>query len=150
VRNHQLQIFADSYLPVESDGIPGGDLQDVARTSFDFRTPKTVAVDFLRDADQQKVKGYDHAFLQAKGDARKAAAHVWSQDGQLQMAVYTSAPALQFYSGNYLGGTPSRTNSRTPTGKVWRWRVNFCRIHQIIRNGRSPTAYCARARSTSA
>ena len=110
VRNHQLQIFADSYLPVESDGIPGGHLQDVARTSFDFRSPKTVAVDFLRDADQQKVKGYDHAFLlQAKGDARKAAAHVWSQDGQLQMAVYTSAPAMQFYSGNYLGGTPSRT-----------------------------------------
>ena len=24
------------------------------------------------------------------------------------MTVYTSAPALQFYSGNYLGGTPSR------------------------------------------
>jgi aldose 1-epimerase len=25
------------------------------------------------------------------------------------MTVYTSAPALQFYSGNYPGGTPSRT-----------------------------------------
>lgn len=24
------------------------------------------------------------------------------------MVVYTSAPALQFYSGNFLGGTPSR------------------------------------------
>ena len=110
VRNHKLQIFADVYLPVESDGIPGGDLQNVTLTSFDFRTPKTLADDFLRDEDQQKVKGYDHAFLlQALGNADTPAAHVWSQDEKLQMTVYTSAPALQFYSGNYLGGTPSRT-----------------------------------------
>ena len=110
VRNHRLQIFADQYLPVESDGIPQGDLRDVAQTSFDFREAKVIAEAFLADADQQKVKGYDHAFLlQAKGDARQAAAQVWSQDGKLQMAVYTSAPALQFYSGNYLGGTPSRS-----------------------------------------
>lgn len=109
VRNHKLQIFADVYLPVESDGIPGGDLQNVTLTSFDFRTPKTLADDFLRDEDQQKVKGYDHAFLlQALGNADTPAAHVWSQDEKLQMTVYTSAPALQFYSGNYLGGTPSR------------------------------------------
>lgn len=110
VRNHKLQIFADAYLPVESDGIPGGELQNVTLTSFDFRTPKALAVDFLRDEDQQKVKGYDHAFLlQTLGDASRPAAHVWSQDEKLQMTVYTSAPALQFYSGNYLGGTPSRT-----------------------------------------
>ncbi len=71
---------------------------------------KTIAADFLADADQQKVKGYDHAFpLDAKGDASQPAAQVWSQDGKLQMTVYTSAPALQFYSGNYLGGTPSQT-----------------------------------------
>ncbi len=69
-----------------------------------------LADDFLRDEDQQKVKGYDHAFLlQALGDAKSPAAHVWSQDEKLQMTVYTSAPALQFYSGNYLAGTPSRT-----------------------------------------
>ena len=110
VRSHKLQIFADAYLPVESDGIPGGDLQNVTLTSFDFRTPKVLADDFLRDEDQQKVKGYDHAFLlQALGDAKSPAAHVWSQDEKLQMTVYTSAPALQFYSGNYLAGTPSRT-----------------------------------------
>ncbi|MDR6253381.1 aldose 1-epimerase [Klebsiella variicola] len=93
VRQHQLQILAQRYLPVESDGIPGGELKDVANTSFDFRQPKTIAADFLADADQQKVKGYDHAFLlDAKGDASQPAAQVWSQDGKLQMTVYTSAP----------------------------------------------------------
>lgn len=110
VRNHKLQLLADAYLPVDESGIPYDGLKDVANTSFDFREPKTVAQDFLSDDDQKKVKGYDHAFLlQAKGDATQPVGHVWSQDEKLQMTVYTSAPAIQFYSGNYLDGTLSRS-----------------------------------------
>lgn len=112
VRNHSLQLLADAWLPVDERGIPEGDLQKVALTGFDFRSPKRIAEDFLRDENQQKVKGYDHAFLlQAKGDATQPAAHLWSADEKLQMTVYTSAPALQFYSGNYLAGTPGRDNA---------------------------------------
>lgn len=110
VRHHKLQLLADRYLPVDENGIPHEGLKDVASTSFDFREPKTVARDFLSDDDQKKVNGYDHAFLlQTQGDARKAAAYLWSQDEKLQMAVYTCAPAIQFYSGNFLDGTPSRS-----------------------------------------
>ncbi|MEL4014143.1 galactose-1-epimerase [Dryocola clanedunensis] len=109
VRQHRLQLFADSYLPVDENGIPQAGLKSVEGNSFDFRTPKTIADDFLADNDQALVKGYDHAFLlRAKGDVSQPAAHVWSSDNQLQMTVYTSAPALQFYSGNYLDGTPAR------------------------------------------
>ena len=109
VRNHKLQILADEYLPVDEGGIPLDGLKSVAGTSFDFRSAKIIASEFLADDDQRKVKGYDHAFLlQAKGDGKKVAAHVWSADEKLQLKVYTTAPALQFYSGNYLGGTPSR------------------------------------------
>lgn len=109
VRNHKLQLLADSWLPVDERGIPESGPQMVALTGFDFRSPKRIADDFLSDANQRKVKGYDHAFLlQAKGDTRLPAAHLWSADEKLQMTVYTSAPALQFYSGNYLAGTPSR------------------------------------------
>lgn len=109
VRNHTLQILADAYLPVDAMGIPLEGLKSVEGTSFDFRSAKTVATDFLSDDHQRNVKGYDHAFLlQANGDATQPAAQVWSADEKLQMTVYTSAPALQFYSGNYLGGTPAR------------------------------------------
>lgn len=90
-------------------GIPYQGLKAVSGTSFDFRSGKTIAQDFLSDDDQRKVKGYDHAFLlQAKGDVTQPAAQVWSADEKLQMTVYTTAPALQFYSGNYLGGTTAR------------------------------------------
>lgn len=109
IRHHQLQILADSYLPVDSSGIPSAGLRSVEGTSFDFRTAKSIAQDFLSDSCQQAVKGYDHAFLlQAKGNLDLPVARLWSSDGQLEMAVYTTAPALQFYSGNYLEGTPAR------------------------------------------
>lgn len=108
-RQHRLQLLADSYLPVDSDGIPSAPLKAVAGTSFDFREAKTVAQDFLADADQQAVKGYDHAFLlNGHGDASQPAAQLWSEDGRLQLTVMTTAPALQFYTGNYLAGTRAR------------------------------------------
>lgn len=109
VRQHKLQILADEYLPVDEGGIPRDGLKSVVGTTFDFRNGKIIASEFLADDDQRKVKGYDHAFLlQAKGDVKKPVARLWSADEKLQMEVYTSAPALQFYSGNYLGGTSSR------------------------------------------
>lgn len=111
VRQHRLQIFADRYLPVDNQGIPAneGQLKWVNGTHFDFREAKTIANDFLQDADQRAMAGYDHSFLlQAKGDLKQAAAKLWSADDLLLMTVYTTAPALQFYSGNYLEGTLAR------------------------------------------
>lgn len=106
-RQHRLQLNADHYLPVDSEGIPHSPLKAVAGTSFDFRQAKSLAQDFLSDADQQAVKGYDHAYL-LNDSAAQPAATLWSADGKLQLNVFTSAPALQLYSGNYLEGTPAR------------------------------------------
>ncbi|CAI2530726.1 galactose-1-epimerase [Serratia sp. TSA_198.1] len=109
-RRQRLQLFADRYLPVDSEGIPNAELTPVDGSGMDFRHPKTLLQDFLRDRDQQRVKGYDHAYLLHRtcGALDCPAAHLWSADGQVQMSVFTSAPALQLYSGNYLDGTPAR------------------------------------------
>ncbi|MBZ0058859.1 MULTISPECIES: galactose-1-epimerase [unclassified Leclercia] len=117
VRQHRLQLLAQSYLPVDEMGIPHEGLKAVAGTSFDFRTTKAIAQDFLADDDQRKVNGYDHAFLlDTQGDLSKPAAQLWSADEKLQMTVYTTAPALQFYSGNFLEGTPAREDGEY---RVW-------------------------------
>ncbi|WP_409306285.1 galactose-1-epimerase [Pectobacterium sp. B1J-3] len=110
VRKHQLQLFADYYLPVNSAGIPCADLKQVKETGMDFRHPKTLEQDFLRDDDQVAVSGYDHAYLLHRtcGSSESPAANLWSSDGRVMMSVFTSAPALQLYSGNFLSGTPSR------------------------------------------
>lgn len=109
IRQHRLQVFADRYLPVDKDGIPTRGLAPVQGTSFDFRQPKVIQQNFLEDEDQRNVNGYDHAFLlNTHGAEKSPAARVWSGDGALQMAVYTTAPALQIYTGNSLNGTPAR------------------------------------------
>lgn len=109
-RQQRLQLFADRYLPVDGDGIPSADLTAVAGTGMNFRQPKTLQQDLLRDRDQQRVKGYDHAYLlhNTCHGLASPAAHLWSADGKVAMTVFTTAPALQLYSGNYLGGTPAR------------------------------------------
>ncbi|BDH46626.1 aldose 1-epimerase [Salmonella enterica subsp. enterica serovar Choleraesuis] len=110
-RDHILQIHASHYLPVDAEGIPCRELTPVAGTSFDFQRPKAIRRDFLNETDQRLVNGYDHAFLLAHGgDIQQPAAELWSADKHLQMTLYTSAPALHFYSGNFLAGTPAREN----------------------------------------
>lgn len=114
VRKHKLQLFAERFLPIDSDGIPCADLTSVQQTGMDFRKPKTLVQDFLADRDQQRVKGYDHAYLlyATCNASDNAAAHLWSSDEKVKMSVFTSAPALQLYTGNFLNGTPNRSGGQ--------------------------------------
>lgn len=110
IRQHVLQIHAGHYLPIDRDLIPKGSLADVRQSSFDFNQPKPIGRDFLTDAQQQLAGGYDHAWLLDPEcrDMQHPAASLVSGDGQLAMDLYTSKPAMQFYSGNFLAGVPAR------------------------------------------
>lgn len=102
---HQLQINADYYLPVDSTGIPNAPLKAVSHTSFDFRQAKAIGQDLLADHDQQQVKGYDHAFLLAKNQQNSTACQI-SVDN-LSLEIQTTMPAVQIYTGNWLAGQPN-------------------------------------------
>lgn len=110
IRQHTLRIHADRFAPIDDSLIPTGDLLPVTGSGFDFTKPKQVAQDFGRDAQQQITQGYDHAFLlDAQCSAMQVpAASLSSADKHLHMDLYTTEPALQFYSGNALAGTPAR------------------------------------------
>ncbi len=110
IRGHRLQINARSFVPVASDLIPLGALAPVAGTGFDFTRAKPIGQDFLADAQQELSRGYDHAFLLDPECQvlTRAAATLVSGDNRLAMDIYTTKPALQFYSGNYLEGVPAR------------------------------------------
>lgn len=110
VRQHQLQLFADYYLPVDPQGIPNRPLTKVENSHFDFRQPKKIAQDFLQDDDQQAVGGYDHAFLlQGKLGELKPAAKLTSASGDLTLLLSTNQAAVQVYTGNFLAGNPSHS-----------------------------------------
>lgn len=109
ILQHQIQILADQYLPINETGIPLGDLADVETSHFDFRKMRPLAKGFLDDEQQRSAKGYDHAFLlDASRDKLKPCAAVKSPDGAISLFVTTSQPAMQLYTGNWLGGNPNR------------------------------------------
>ncbi|ABM03782.1 aldose 1-epimerase [Psychromonas ingrahamii 37] len=108
---HQLFIAAEHYLPVNNTGIPIGHIKPVAGSRFDFSALKEISQDFLSCQDQKIVGGYDHSFLinKAHQDGSKVAAKCVSPDKKVTLEIKTTQPALQLYTGNYLGGTPNRS-----------------------------------------
>ena len=108
IYDHVMQIEADTYLPTDEGQIPTGELRPVAGTPFDFREPKTIGRDlFTDDPDLKLAGGYDHCF-NFTGGATKAPERrimVYEPNSGRVLTVFTDQPCVQFYSGNYLGGT---------------------------------------------
>jgi aldose 1-epimerase len=106
VLDHELQIDADRYTPVDPTLIPTGDLAPVAGTPFDFRSPARIGdrID-LRHQQIRQAKGFDHNFVLADGDRALApAATLRDRQSGRALSVATTEPGLQFYSGQLLDG----------------------------------------------
>jgi len=115
ILNHQVQIFADSYTPVDSTLIPTGKIEPVANTPFDFRDIHTIGSRINDDNQQLKNgKGYDHNFVldSAEKDPHLAAKVIGDRSG-IEMTIYTDQPGLQFYSGNFMFGKNTFNNGST-------------------------------------
>jgi aldose 1-epimerase len=108
ILDHQLQINADHYTPVDATSIPTGEIAPVKGTPFDFTTAKAVGRDILQANEQLKFGiGYDHNFvLNKKGKAGQMtlAATVYEPQSGRFMEVLTEEPGVQFYCGNFLDG----------------------------------------------
>ena len=110
IRQHRLFIDADYYQPVDHEGLPCAPLTAVTNTGFDFRRLKTIADDFLSDADQKITQGYDHAFLINQPQRlSQPVAKLTCADEKVWLYLYSDLPALQCYTGNFLSGTPARS-----------------------------------------
>jgi aldose 1-epimerase len=101
----ELKVDADKYLPVDAGLIPTGELRDVAGTPFDFREPHKIG-ERIGELDN-KPQGYDHCFvLRPAEEEMRFAAQVRNAKTGRVMDIYTTQPAIQFYSGNFLDGKP--------------------------------------------
>jgi aldose 1-epimerase len=106
--NHLLLINAARYTPVDAELIPTGEFRDVSNTAFDFREAKPVG-ERVRDARDPQLRfgrGYDHNFvLDGKAGELRLAARLTEPTSGRVMTIFTDAPGLQFYSGNFLDAT---------------------------------------------
>jgi aldose 1-epimerase len=115
IRDHELTVAADTYLPVDAGSIPTGEFAQVADTPFDLRPerqPRPRLGDAIAglppSADGRNPGGIDHNFV-VRG---------WKPDGSLRsvallrdpksgrtLELLSDQPGIQVYMGNYLDGS---------------------------------------------
>jgi aldose 1-epimerase len=107
VLGHEVMINADRFTPVDAGLIPTGELRPVAGTPFDFTKPTAIGARIEANDEQIKFgKGYDHNWvLNKSAEGLTKAAEVSEPKSGRVMEVWTTEPALQFYTGNFLDGT---------------------------------------------
>ncbi len=91
ISDHSLQMDALSYLPVDNELIPTGQVAPVEGSGFDFRAPAPV----------RQAHPVDHNFClsQGRGELRLVATLKSAASG-VAMGIRTTEPGLQVYDGS--------------------------------------------------
>ncbi|MFD2689301.1 aldose epimerase family protein [Streptomyces phyllanthi] len=122
--DHELDIAASRYTPVDSGLIPTGELAEVAGTPFDFRRTTRVG-EHIREAHQQLLyaRGMDHNWVLDKGTTAEPEhiATLRDPSSGRTLRIATTEPGVQFYSGNFLDGTLVG-----PSGRIYRQGDALC------------------------
>jgi len=107
IAEHHLRIPCQYYTPVNSDGIPLGDILPVENTALDFTQSRV-----LKDVIMQH-KGLDNNWLHAPDEVSNSTgkntlkhfAELAHPRSGLSLNVHSTLPGLQCYTGNHLAGS---------------------------------------------
>lgn len=123
ILEHEMQLFASRFIPINDNLIPTGEIRSVEGTPMDFRTPTPIGARINEDNEQlRNGQGYDHCWvLDKQPGALGHAAHVYDPASGRTLDVFTTEPGVQFYSGNMLNGSLTGKN-----GEVYARRTGFC------------------------
>ncbi|HAH45553.1 MAG TPA: galactose-1-epimerase [Planctomycetaceae bacterium] len=103
ILDHELVLNCDQYLPVTDEAIPTGELKSVKGTPMDFTSAHKIG-----ERIDQVEGGYDHCWVVNQSDQQPAfCARVKDPESGRVMEVFTTEPGVQFYTGNFLDGTPA-------------------------------------------
>ena len=116
ILDHFLTIAATKYIEANKNLLPTGNISEVGNSSMNFITPKKISRDFnLLD------NGYDFSWVilntSLRSNYMNFAAELYDNLSGRCLIVYTSQPAIHFYSGNFLDGTFSSDNGARVIGK---------------------------------
>jgi aldose 1-epimerase len=124
ILDHELQLQADRFTPVDAGLIPTGELRPVKGTPFDFTKSRKIG-SFI-DADDAQIKaggGYDHNFVFSGTwtGALRTVGRVTEPTSGRVMELATTQPGVQFYTGNFLDGSVKGRG-----GRAYGKRSGFC------------------------
>ena len=119
ILDHTLELVSQHWTPVDKFQIPTGEIVQVKNTAMDFTTVQRVGSRIKEVPGVEIARGYDHNFVlfglgpDAKDKVEhgmafkepKLAANVIDPTSGRGMRVYTTAPGVQLYTGNFLDGS---------------------------------------------
>jgi aldose 1-epimerase len=121
ILDHEVALHASRFVPVDTAGIPFGQIAPVAGGPMDFTKAKPLARDFAQLDGQPG--GYDHCYVidHAHPDALTLAAEVFEPRSGRVLEVLTTEPGVHLYTGNFLDGSVTGKG-----GKAYRKNDGFC------------------------
>ena len=123
ILGHEVMLNADRFTPADKTLIPTGEIRPVKETPLDFTTPATIGSRINDNYEQLLIgHGYDHNFvIKRKDNSVTLAARAREPNSGRVLEVYTTEPAVQLYSGNFLDGTLVGKQ-----GHAYKKRDGFC------------------------
>ncbi len=118
ILDHELTLKADAFTPTDQTLIPTGEIRPVAGTPLDFRKPARIGARIQADYEPLRFgKGYDHNFILSgkpgKAGQPRLAAKLKDPVSGRAMEVWTTEPAIQVYTGNWIADGLKGKNRRT-------------------------------------
>lgn len=102
ILDHSIQIWGSHITPVDSNLIPTGEIKPVSGTPFDFTTENKIG-----SRIHEVIGGYDHNYVLDCGEEKSGLKHAAKVKEPLNSRVlnlWTDAPGMQFYTGNFVDG----------------------------------------------
>ncbi|MGQ7871078.1 aldose epimerase family protein [Sunxiuqinia sp. sy24] len=126
ILDHIIVIDADSTTEVlNNELIPTGKIVSIKSTDMDFSSPHIIGERIDSEMPALAVAGgYDHNYILNKdqeSDELTFCASVYEPKSGRYMEVFTTEPAVQFYTGNFLNGTLTGRS-----GKTYKRRYGLC------------------------
>ena len=123
IGSHWLQIAGRRFTPIDRAMIPIGEIIETAGGPFDFLTAHRIDERWTKDDEQLSIAGgYDHNFiLDGPDGVLRRAATLFDPVSGRTLSLFSTAPGIQFYSGNALSSVDPGF-----CGRFYRPREGLC------------------------
>lgn len=111
VRDHRLQVLADEFTPFDDTACPTGDILPVEGTPMDFRQPQRIG-DRIDDPFFARGLGIDNNWVLRPNPSHELRLAAVLSTSERTMEVWTTCPALQIYTGNYVQANIGKSGKR--------------------------------------
>ncbi|ERM94076.1 aldose 1-epimerase [Amborella trichopoda] len=100
--DHHIQLWGSHITPVDQYTVPTGEIMPVKGTPFDFLEEKKIG-----SRIHEVPGGYDHNYVLDCGEEKmglKLVARLRDPSSSRVLTLWSNAPGVQFYTGNYVNG----------------------------------------------